>query len=349
MMADRQSVWETARDWLVAGERVALATVVATWSSSPRPIGSQMAIASDGRFAGSVSGGCVEAAVIVAAAQLFAGGSPGRTLEYGVSLEQAWEVGLPCGGKITIALAETSLAVLEPACAARARRETVVIVSDVDTGVAEPWDPHPEGRPEPGSLAGESLASRLRRDETSSSAIAAIVRRERSELLEVGGRRIFVLVAAAPLRLIAVGAVHLTQALCDLALLSGIAVWVVDPRTAFATPERFPGVFLEHDWPDLALAKIGLDRRTAVVVLSHDEKIDEPALHAALQSDCFYVGALGSQRTQRARRERLAAAGFGEASLARIHGPIGLDIGALTTPEIAISIMAELIAAWRRA
>ena len=347
MTADRQSVWEEARDWLAAGERVALATVVGTWSSSPRPIGSQMAIATSGRFAGSVSGGCVESAVIVAAQQLFAGAAapassgaaaisaaPSRTLEYGVSLEQAWEVGLPCGGKITISLAETSLGLLETAIAARARRETVVIVSDIDAGREEVWD----ARSEPSFLRGQATAAR---------AIADVVHRERSGLLEIAGRRIFVLVVPAPLRLIAVGAVHLTQALCDLAALSGIAVWVVDPRTAFATPERFPGVVLDHEWPDLALAKLGLDRRTAVVVLSHDEKLDEPALHAALESDCFYVGALGSQRTQRARRERLAAAGFGEASLARIHGPIGLDIGALTTPEIAISIMAELIAAWR--
>lgn len=349
MKADRQSVWEEAREWLAAGERVALATVVGTWSSSPRPVGSQMAIASSGRFAGSVSGGCVESAVIVAAQQLLGGASApsggpvssprgatprSRTLEYGVSLEQAWEVGLPCGGKITISLAETSLAVLEPAILARARRETVVIVSDLDAGREEVWDSRAEASPIWGGLE----AAR---------AIADVIHRERSELLEIAGRRFFVLVVPAPLRLIAVGAVHLTQALCDLAALSGIAVWVVDPRTAFATPERFPGVILEHEWPDLALAKLGLDRRTAVVVLSHDEKLDEPALHAALASDCFYVGALGSQRTQRARRERLAAAGFGEASLARIHGPIGLDIGALTTPEIAISIMAEVIAAWR--
>lgn len=324
---------EGARDWLLAGERVALATVVATWSSSPRPVGSQMAIASGGRFAGSVSGGCVESAVIVAAQELFAGGSGPRSLRYGVSLEEAWEVGLPCGGQIAIQLAETSLAVLGPACAARARRETVAIVSDLDSGQEAVWAP--------GSLApaagGEALAR----------AVAEAVRRERSELLEIDGHRSFVRVVAAPLRLIAVGAVHLTQALSDLARLCGIDVWVVDPRTAFASAERFPGAVLEHRWPDEALGKIGLDRRTAVVVLSHDQKLDEPALHAALASDCFYIGALGSQRTQRARRDRLAAAGFDEAALGRIHGPIGLDIGALTTPEIAVAIMAELIGAWR--
>jgi xanthine dehydrogenase accessory factor len=333
--SDPESVLELARSWLDAGERVALATVVATWSSSPRPVGSQMAIASDGRFAGSVSGGCVESAVLVAAQELFAGAARvPRTLDYGVSLEQAWQVGLPCGGKITIFLAETSLAVLGPACAARARRETVGIIVDLDSGHEEVWAP-----PASSHVAG---------DAASAHAVSELIRRERSELLELGGRRLFVHVVAAPLRLIAVGAVHLTQALAELARRSGLDVWVVDPRTAFATQERFPDVILEHEWPDVALPKLGLDRRTAVVVLSHDHKLDEPALSAALASDCFYIGALGSQRTQRARRDHLAEAGFSEAALARIHGPIGLDIGALTTPEIAIAIMAELIRAWRR-
>jgi len=339
--SDPESVLELARSWLVAGERVALATVVATWSSSPRPVGSQMAIGSDGRFAGSVSGGCVESAVLVAARELFAGATrvagvtpAPRTLEFGVSLEQAWQVGLPCGGKIMIFLAEASLAVLEHACAASARRESVAIISDIDSGIEEVW-----ASPAAGRVAG---------DEASARAVGELIQRERSELLELGGRRLFVHVVAAPLRLIAVGAVHLTQALAELARRAGMDVTVVDPRTAFATVERFPDVAIEHEWPDVALPKLGLDRRTAVVVLSHDHKLDEPALQAALASECFYIGALGSQRTQRARRERLAEAGFAEAALARIHGPIGLDIGALTTPEIAIAIMAEMIRAWRR-
>ena len=123
---------------------------------------------------------------------------------------------------------------------------------------------------------------------------------------------------------------------------------MVDPRTAFGTRERFPRATLIHDWPDVALTNLQLDRRTAVVVLSHDAKLDEPALAAALRSECFYIGALGSRRTQESRRRRLAEEGFGESELARIHGPVGLDIGALTTPEMAISIMGEIIRARRR-
>jgi xanthine dehydrogenase accessory factor len=334
MQGDRESVFDTARAWLAEGERVAWATVVSTWSSSPRPLGSQLAIGEGGRFAGSVSGGCVESAVLVAARDLFAGGAA-RTLKYGVSSEQAWEVGLPCGGTIEVFLGEASLPIVERLTAARARRVSLARVIDLASGAEEIWDA--EGR--------SQLVSA---DAELSSAVGQALHREQSQLLELGGRRLFVHVAAAPLRLVVVGAVHLTQVLSELASLSGFDVTVVDPRTAFASPERFPGVTIVHEWPDVALAALGLDRRSAVVVLSHDAKLDEPALEAALKSDCFYIGALGSQRTQAARRNRLAESGFGVEALARIHGPVGLDIGALTTPEIAISIMAELIRAWRR-
>jgi xanthine dehydrogenase accessory factor len=332
--SDREAVFSTAREWLAEGERVAWATVVGTWSSSPRPLGSQMVIAEGGRFAGSVSGGCVESAVLVAAGELFAGGPP-RTLKFGVSSEQAWEVGLPCGGTIEVFLGEASRPIVEQLVEARARRATEARVIDLASGTEEIWD---AARPSP--LVGSDVAL--------GQAVAQALHREQSQLIELGERRLFVQLLAAPLRLVVVGAVHLTQTLAELAMLSGIDVTVVDPRTAFASPERFPGVTLAHEWPDVALENLGLDRRSAVVVLSHDAKLDEPALEAALRSDCFYIGALGSQRTQAARRARLGESGFGEEALQRIHGPVGLDIGALTTPEIAISIMAELIRAWRR-
>jgi xanthine dehydrogenase accessory factor len=333
MVADGESVLELAQTWLSRGERVAWATVVATWSSSPRPLGSQMLFASGGRFAGSVSGGCVESAVIVAAGELLSGG-PARTLKYGVSSEQAWEVGLPCGGTIEVFLSEARPPVIERLCEAHARRESVVWLADVVSGAEEVWTPGG-----PSQVVGSDPAVYR--------AVELSTHRGQSQLLEVAGRRLFVHVVAAPLRLVVVGAVHLTQALVDLAKLSAIDVIVVDPRTAFASAERFPGVTLVHEWPDVALAGLALDRRTAVVVLSHDAKLDEPALQAALRSECFYIGALGSQRSQRARRGRLAEAGFGDAALDRIRGPVGLDIGALTTPEIAISIMAEMIQSWR--
>jgi xanthine dehydrogenase accessory factor len=334
MTADAESILEIADRWLSEGRRLAWATVVSTWSSSPRPLGSQLLIGDDGRFAGSVSGGCVEAAVIQAAAELLAGGPP-QALQYGVSTEQAWDVGLPCGGKIEVFLAQAPQPLLKRLVEAQRTRVSIVYLTDLATGEQELWEPGKGNRivPEPEPLG---------------QAVLRAVQEELSQLVEADGRRVFVQVVAAPLRLVVVGAVHLTQALAGLAELAGFELIVVDPRTAFGTPERFPRATLIHDWPDVALAQLQPDRRTAVVVLSHDAKLDEPALVAALRSECFYIGALGSRRTQQSRRRRLAEEGFSETELARIHGPVGLDIGALTTPEMAISIMAELIQARRR-
>lgn len=334
MTVDAESVCEIASRWFEEGRRVAWATVVSTWSSSPRPLGSQMVVADDGRFAGSVSGGCVEAAVIQAALELLAAGGH-RTLAFGVSTEQAWDVGLPCGGNIEVFLAEAPRALIAELALGRRGRSSVAHVTDLARGTQELWEPERGCR---SVSAGGAL----------SHALAQAVHHDRSQLLELEGRRVFVHVAAAPLRLIVVGAVHLAQALAPLAELSGFELIVIDPRTAFATSQRFPGATLLHDWPDVALRGLAPDHRTAVVVLSHDAKLDEPALTAALQTECFYIGALGSRRTQLARRARLSEAGFSEAELDRIHGPVGLDIGAVTTPEIAVAIMGQIIEKWRR-
>jgi xanthine dehydrogenase accessory factor len=334
MAVDAESVLEVAEVWSDAGQRVAWATVVSTWRSSPRPLGSQLLIAEDGRFAGSVSGGCVEGAVIQAAGELFRGGGA-RTLAYGVSSEAAWEVGLPCGGKIEIFLSELGRPLLGRLLEARRARSTLACLTDLGSRQQELWAP--------------GLASELApQGQPLGAAVAQAFGNEENQIVEHEGRRLFVQLWAAPLRLVVIGAVHLTQVLGELAGPFGFELIVVDPRTAFATSERFPHATLLHDWPDVALARLGLDRRSAVIVLSHDAKLDEPALVAALGSDCFYVGALGSQRTQQARRHRLAAEGVSESALARIHGPIGLDIGALTTPEIAVAILAEIIQARRK-
>jgi xanthine dehydrogenase accessory factor len=167
--------------------------------------------------------------------------------------------------------------------------------------------------------------------------------------VEVEGARWFLHPHNPPLRLIVVGAVHIAQALAPMAPPLGFAATVIDPRRAFATGERFPGVALDHRWPDEAMAALGPDGRSAVVTLTHDPKLDDPALDAALRSDAFYIGALGSRRTHAARLARLAALGHPPETLARIHGPIGLAIGAETAPEIALAIMAEIVAVRRRA
>ena len=165
---------------------------------------------------------------------------------------------------------------------------------------------------------------------------------DESGTIEHGGRRLFLHVQNPPMRLIIVGAVHISQALAPMAALAGYSVVIVDPRRAFATDARFPDVTLVAEWPDEAMATMTLDRRTAVVTLTHDPKLDDPALQTALNSDAFYVGALGSKRTHAARLDRLKSAGFSDADCTRIHGPVGLDIGALSPAEIAVSILAQI-------
>jgi xanthine dehydrogenase accessory factor len=221
--------------------------------------------------------------------------------------------------------------VLERLLADRAAKRTVVVATDLATGgqaLVYPFD---------GSLDDGALDAALR-----AAARDAAVAGE-SGLCEVGGRELFLRVYSPPLRLVVIGAVHIAQALCPMAALAGFAVTVVDPRTAFASAERFPGVSLSTEWPDRALDALALDHRAAVVTLTHDPKLDEPGLVAALRSPAFYIGALGSTRTQAARLSRLRALGFDDHTLARIHGPVGLAIGARSTAEIAVSILAQII------
>ena len=174
-------------------------------------------------------------------------------------------------------------------------------------------------------------------------ALDASLAREESRLFEDGTRRVFIQVLTPPLRLAIVGAGHISQYLGAIAAEIGFDVTVIDPRTTYASAVRFPRARLSHEWPDTALDGMALDRRSAVVTLSHDPKLDEPALVAALKSDAFYVGALGSRKTQAQRRERMKAQGLTDAQLDRIHGPVGLDIGALSPAEIAVSIVAQMI------
>ena len=178
--------------------------------------------------------------------------------------------------------------------------------------------------------------------------LAAALRSGKSGTIEHGGRPVFLAVQVPPVRLVVIGAVHVSQALAPMAKLAGFDVTIVDPRTAFATPERFPDVALLAEWPEAALARLGLDRFTAVAALTHDPKIDDPGLDAALRAECFYIGALGSRKTHATRLGRLAAAGHGEAALGRIHAPIGLDIGAVSPAEIAVSVLGEIVGALRR-
>ena len=179
--------------------------------------------------------------------------------------------------------------------------------------------------------------------------IRPMLSRDKSGILEVEGRRLFVQCHTPPPRLMIVGAVHIAQALAPMASLAGYGVTVIDPRRAFATDSRFPGIDMRGDWPDEAMTALGPDRRTAVVTLTHDPKLDDPALQTALRSPAFYIGALGSKKTHAARQGRLARAGFSPEEIARVNGPVGLSIGALSPAEIAVSILAQITAIRRQA
>ena len=215
---------------------------------------------------------------------------------------------------------------------ARAAKRSLVLVTELDSG--RQWA-EVEGEPASG------LDARVRE------AARAALLRDRSEVVEVTGTRYFLHAMSPPLRLFVVGAVHIAQALVPMASLLDYEVTVIDPRRAFVTGERFPDVAVTTEWPDDALAAAGLDARCAVVTLTHDPKLDDPALRVALSSPAFYIGSLGSRRTHAKRADRLAAAGFAPEALARIHAPVGLDIGAVTAPEIAASIVAELTSVLR--
>ncbi len=312
---------EQALDWHRAGVGAVLATVIETWGSAPRRVGSQLVISGDGQIEGSVSGGCVEGAVIMEALEALEE-TTARELEFGVSDDDAFAVGLACGGTIRVLLepigSVLSAEVLAELVAARSARRPVAYVVDLDTG---------ERRLD---LSGHEDRFRM----------------DRSGFEE--NSRTFVAIHNPPLRLVVVGAVHITQALLPMARIAGYDPLVIDPREAFASSDRFPGETLVHDWPDEAVEAHGLDSRTALVLLTHDPKLDDPALHAALRSDCFYIGALGSTRTHAKREARLIEAGFTADEIARIHGPIGLDIGASGPPEIAVSILSEMTQVLRK-
>jgi xanthine dehydrogenase accessory factor len=297
-VAENHSVSAAARAW--AGAPMALATVVSTWGSAPRPRGSHMLVHADGRFEGSVSGGCVETDILATAAEVIAG-APAVVKRYGVADAAAWQVGLPCGGEIAVLVQPVSADGFPPQLFeaiedARASGASFDVATDLETG-----------RSAPGSAGG------------------------------------FVNRYDPPRRLLIVGAVQIAQRLAGLARELGVVTHVIDPRGRFLTEERFPGVILDDRWPDEAVTALRPDPATAVVTLSHDPKIDDAALLAALAHPTGYIAALGSRKSHAARLERLRAAGAAADALARIEGPAGMHIGAIGPAEIALSIAASMV------
>jgi xanthine dehydrogenase accessory factor len=316
---------------------------VDTKKSAPQPPGTKMAINEAGRMAGAVSGGCVEGQVVQVAEGILRGGPP-QLLEYGIADEDAWDVGLPCGGEISIWVETYDDGALEGRFrelglqGGRGALTTVVEGENVGAKLLLLED---------GTRDGSLGAAEL--DETAAERAASAMWSEESELYEHDGQTLFVDVVAPPPRLIIFGAVDFAAQLAAAAKLAGWRAFVVDPRKRFATADRFPEAErVIAAWPDKALDELGgIDRATSIAVLTHDPKLDDAVLKIALRSDAQYIGAMGSRRAQEKRRERLLAEGLTDEELGRLAAPIGLDIGALSAAETAISIMGEITAVRR--
>lgn len=335
-----RDVLEQMDAWRQTGERFAVATVVSTWGSAPRPVGSKMVHSESGGMAGSVSAGCVEGAVIEEGQAALKSGKP-RLLTFGVADESAWEVGLACGGTIQV-FVEPSWALdgIYPALRTLLEERGPAAVVNVLEGAPELINRKlivfPDGRTQ-GDLpleAGEVVPGAL-----------SLLAQENGGVVDLeDGTKLFVEVFPLPPRLIIVGAVHIADPLVTIANAVGFDTILVDPRKAYATRERFPHASqILVEWPQDALAKLTLDHGAYIVILTHDPKLDDPALQVSLTSGARYIGALGSRRTNQRRAERLKQAGMDPDTIGRLYAPIGLDIGGRSPGEIAVSIMAQVI------
>ena len=320
MQSKFDNLLEVASQWHEKGIGAVIATVIETWGSAPRGVGSQLIVSGDGYMEGSVSGGCVEGAVVLEALDSLKDGKT-KVLEYGVSDDDAFAVGLACGGKMRVLVEPVGKQMpqnlLQELVDAIAKDETVIYEINIKT-----------------------LQRRLVYNDYEDR-----IRRNRSGFKEDGIT--FLNVYSPKLKIDIVGAVHIAQALVPIARIAGFSPRIIDPRESFANRERFGSIEISNDFPDVALTKTKPNYRTAVILLTHDPKLDDPALHIALQSEAFYIGALGSKKTHHQRINRLKQAGFKEKQIDRVHGPIGLNIGASSPEEIAVSILSEVIATLR--
>lgn len=330
--------------WLEEGESVALATVAQTWGSSPRRAGSRMALTAGGKIAGSVSGGCVENAVVEAGIESLKSKRP-QLLHFGVADETAWEVGLACGGSIDVFVQPLDVEffdIVRPLIGEDRSFAIATVIRGAANLLGREMVFDEDGRVMR-SIGNEwdDLVLKMAQETISQGTPRRMMLNEEIE--------IFVDVILPPPTLIVVGGVHIAMALVSLAKTLGYGAILIDPRKAWGSEERFPNVNrLIQEWIDDAFARIRITRSTAIASLTHDPKLDDPALKIALNSPAFYVGALGSKTTNAKRRERLLNEGVSETQLSRLHAPIGLDIGAQTPEEIALAIMSEVVKAHRK-
>lgn len=340
------------RRWQASGHQVALATVVQAWGSAPRPIGAHMAVSQDGSMEGSVSGGCVEGAVHDTAQQVMANQRP-QLVRFGVSNDDAWAVGLTCGGKIAVYVEplpqltgsdDTPVAQLTGAL--DAERPVLMATVVEGTGLGNKMLLSAD-HVDDGELAAVGSLGNGELDRQVQGLAGHHLASQTSRLWSAtdDGPQVFLHAQPPRRRLIVVGAVHVAIPLLHFAARLGFRTIVVDPRTAFATRERFPHADEIHtEWPDEALKALELNEGSFVALLSHDLKLDLPALEVALRRPVRYLGALGSKKTHHKRVSALEELGFSNDEIARIHNPIGLDLGGRRAEEIAVAIVAEMVA-----
>ena len=308
-MNDVDDILTPTSIWLKQNRRIALATVISTWGSSPRPVGGQMAIDQNGEIIGSVSGGCIEGAVISEGINSIKDGKS-RIKDYGISNDMAWEVGLACGGELKVLIQPLNLEdeIVYSIVDSIKKRKTVKLKIDCSNG------------------------DRI---------IDNTINNQISHFDKLNNE--FIHIIDPKPRLFIIGAVHIAQALVSLANVADYEIILIDPRDHFATKDRFPNCKIINEWPDEALLKFHLDSSSHLVTLTHDPKIDDLALIYCIRKNFGYIGSLGSKKTHHKRCERLLQKGFNQSELDKIHGPVGLDIKAKTPSEIATSILAEII------
>ena len=308
-MAEVDDILTPLSIWFKDKRKIALATVISTWGSSPRPVGGQMAIDQNGEIIGSVSGGCIEGAVITEGIKSLSDGKT-RVKDYGISNDMAWEVGLACGGELKVLIQPLQIEdkIIFSIVESIRKREVIKLKINTKSG--------------------------LRTIDKSISQQSSSFNQLMNEFIHI--------IDPKP-RLFIIGAVHIAQELVKLATIADFEITLIDPRDHFATKKRFPNCQIINDWPDIALSKFKFDKATHLVTLTHDPKIDDPALIYSLKKNIGYVGSLGSKKTHQKRCERLSLLGFNQNDLNKIHGPIGLDIKAKNPAEIAISILGEII------
>jgi len=334
----------TLQKWILESEDIALATVISTWGSSPRATGAKMVIVSNGESVGSVSGGCVEGAVITSGMEVIKTGQP-QLLHYGISDETAWNVGLSCGGEIDIFVRLIDWSIIKKLISHWESGERVFNIVAIQ-------GPKEIIGKEILVLSGgdvvQSQTSHRYNEELIKIANSILMQRKFPESpfrldLALGAGYFIDVIKPRP-TLVIIGGVHIAIALDTFARTLGYQTIIIDPRVSFGNAERFPlAGKIFHSWPEGAFKQLTLTEETAIVVLTHDPKIDDPALELAVKSRAFYIGALGSKATHRNRLERLHENGLSNQSLGKIKGPIGLDIGGKTPEEIALAIMAEIV------